>query len=425
MIAFVLLAALAGTQDFHTGPSQTPGNAERLQANEALAAHDYARALKLLEPLASQHPQDARLLYDVGSAQDALDQPDKAETHYRAAIADDAAFLEPRVALGLLLARSGRLEDARTALLAAVGVAGDKTLQARAYRALARVDRQAHPAEALDALLAALKLSPETPDDTLFAAELAAQTGGTGDAEAAYRRLLAARPNDPEAAAALGHLLVQQKRWADAETVLLPALQAHPADPGLVVQLASTYAGEGKAADALPLVQRLHAASPMDANVSRLLAGLDLDAKDYAAAEPLLAALRKHNPGDPTLADEQADALIHLKRFADAEQLLAPLIATPSLWPTPASLADAAGHLAFAASENNNPAVTLRALDVRATVAPPSPPVLFLSAISHDKLHQVKAAQTAYKAFLAASNGKNPDEEFEAQHRLIALEHMK
>ena len=48
-----------------------------------------------------------------------------------------------------------------------------------------------------------------------------------------------------------------------------------------------------------------------------------------------------------------------------------------------------------------------------------------VAAISYDRLHQVKPASEAYREFLAASNGKNPDEEFEARHRLDALEHMK
>ena len=105
--------------------------------------------------------------------------------------------------------------------------------------------------------------------------------------------------------------------------------------------------------------------------------------------------------------------------------MLARVVAQPGLWPGKQALGEAAGHLAFAASANNDPAGCLRALEVRATVLPPSAPALFLSAISEDKLHRAKAAQQDYQAFLAASNGANPDEEFEARHRLVALEHSK
>ena len=429
LLSMLLLASLpAHAQIFdHEQTAPAPQTAVRQQANAALEAHDYPLALKLLAPLAAADPKDARLLYDLGSAQDALDQTVAAESSYRAAIADDATLLDPRVALGLLLARSGKLPDARTELTAAVALpAGDPLVKARAYRALARIDQRTRPGDARDELLAALKLSPETPEDTLLAAELAGAAGnGAPAAEAAYRRLLVERPNDPEASAALAHLLVENKRPAEAEPLLTSALAAHPGDPALTVQLASLYGAEGKPERALPLVEALHASQPADANVARLLAGLYLDTRDYAAAEPLLAALTTQNPRDAVLADERGDALIHEKRFAEAQALLTRFVAEPALWPSPQALGEAAGHLAFAASANQDPGACLRALEIRATVLPPSAPVLFLSAISEDKLHRVKAAQQDYKAFLAASNGANPDEEFEAQHRLVALEHTK
>ena len=430
MRVFVLWLTLAcgtaGAQDF-SHDQVPPANAARAAANEALEAHEYARALKLLEPLARASPADARLLYDLGSAQDALDQATAAEASYRASITDDGTFVDPRVALGLLLARGGKLAEARTELAGAVALTtGDPPVKARAYRALARIDERTRPANARDELLEALKLSPETPEDTLLAAELAASAGnGAPAAEAAYRRLLVERPNDPEATAALAHLLVENKRAAEAEPLLTSALAAHPGDPSLTVQLASVYGAEGKPERAIPLVAALHASRPQDANLTRLLAGLYLDVKDYSSAQPLLATLAAQSPQDAVLADELGDALIHEKRFAEAEALLTRVVAQAALWPTPQALGEGAGHLAFAASANNDPAACLHALAVRATVLPPSAPALFLSAISEDKLHHMKAAQLAYKAFLAASNGTNPDEEFEAQHRLAALEHTK
>ena len=56
---------------------------------------------------------------------------------------------------------------------------------------------------------------------------------------------------------------------------------------------------------------------------------------------------------------------------------------------------------------------------------PQSPSSLFLAATAHDKLHQVKLASDLYKQFLSVADGKFPDEEWEARHRLITLEHMK
>jgi hypothetical protein len=69
--------------------------------------------------------------------------------------------------------------------------------------------------------------------------------------------------------------------------------------------------------------------------------------------------------------------------------------------------------------------MTLQALEIRAKVLPQSPSALFLSATAYDKLHQVKQAKDLYKQFLSVANGKFPDEEWQARHRLVTLEQMK
>ena len=180
--------------------TQAPDSAARVAANDALAARDYPKAEKLLQPLADATPTDAHVLYDLGSAQDALDQTSAAEKSYRAAILDNIAYIDPRVALGLLLARNGRLEDAHAELVAAVSIEkADKLLRARALRALARIDQKDHPSESA-AMNCSLRCRflPETPADTLMSAELAeSATGGKDAAEAAYRRVLNRKSQRP------------------------------------------------------------------------------------------------------------------------------------------------------------------------------------------------------------------------------------
>jgi len=50
---------------------------------------------------------------------------------------------------------------------------------------------------------------------------------------------------------------------------------------------------------------------------------------------------------------------------------------------------------------------------------------LFLAATAHDKLHQVKEARDLYKQFLSVANGKFPNEEWQARHRLVTLDHTR
>ncbi len=415
-------------QDFSGAEKAAAPQSEAMQAaNEALVARDWVKAVKLLQPLAAADPQNAQVLYDLGSAQDALEQETAAEQSYRAAILDAGGYLEPRLALGLLLARAGRMEDARAELGAAAAITnGDKLLRARALRAMARIDEKTRPGEARDELLAALSLSPETPEDTLMAAELAqGASNGRDAAEAAYRRLLEKTPQNAAGTAALAHLLVTEKRYAEAEKLLTEGLAAHPQDEAMTIQLAAAYTAEGKSAQAAPLVEALHAANPGEENVSRLLAELYVNTKEWEKAEPLLSTLTEQHPQDGDLVDLRAQALMHLHQDAEGERILARVIPDPALFSNTAAWADAAADLAFCASANDDPGVVLQVLANRAKVLPPSAPILFLTAISEDKLHRGKEAVQAYEQFLAASNGANPNEEFEARHRLVALQHRK
>ncbi|RZU43538.1 tetratricopeptide repeat protein [Edaphobacter modestus] len=425
MASIVYAQLPAGTRD---ASSQAEAHQDplRAQAADALAKQDYATAVKLLSTLAEKNPRDAQVLYNLGSAQDALDQTSDAEATYRRAIAAGPNLLEPHLALGLLLARAGKVSDAHAELAAAAAIPnGDPALRARAYRAMARLDQPSNPAGASDELLAALKLSPETADDVLLTGELAEANNDAASAEAAYRRILAADPDNLQAIAALSHLLLQQRKPDQAEPLLTAALQKHPDDPILSSQLAGLYESQNKADKALPIVERLHASQPQDAAISRLLARLYVRDRQFEKALPLYASLSAASPNDPTLLDDQADTLIRMRRSADAEPLLQRAVANPKAFPTPEAFGAAASHLAFAATNNNDPATVLHALQLRATVLPPSPSTIFLAATAHDKLHQVKEASDLYKQFLAVAKGQFPDEEWEARHRLLALEHMK
>ena len=419
----------AGTSDASSAVATSDdgrGTPLRQQASLALEHGDFAGALKLLTQLSERNPNDAPLWFDLGSAQDALDQSSSAETSYRRAIAVDAQYFEPHLAVGLLLARTGKMQDARTELLAATAISNAAApLRARAFRALARVDENLNPAEARDALLDALKLSPETPDDIALTASLAEKAQDLGEAERAFRRLLALRPEDPAAVASLTGLLLRENKTAEAQTVLQGGLKVHPDDPALSAALVQLYLRENDPEKALATAKQLHAADPTERTVTRLYARLLGQTGDYVEAEPLFAALRTANPLDPTLADDDADALIHLKRYGEAEQVLKVAVRSQSSFPTPEEFGAAASHLAFAASQNSDPQTVLQAVALRATVLPKSPAIVFLEAIARDKLHELKAAKQLYTEFLSVSDGKFPDEEWEARHRLIALEHTR
>jgi Tfp pilus assembly protein PilF len=424
----------AGTTDT-TQSAHSPNDSLLVQANDAIQKRDFPTAQKLLTRLTDADPKDPHLLFDLGLTEENLDHDPAAESEYRKAIAADATFPDAHLALGLLLARSGKSAEARNELLAAATAPAsspdnnDPAIPARALRALARIDLSTNAADARDELLAALKLSPETSSDIQLSAQIAEALGDLPLAETAYRRVLTTNPDDPETTTALAHVLLRDKKPAEAEAVLTKALTAHPGDTALTAQLSSAYladADPAKSALALPLAETLHQQHPENSAVTRLLARLYAQTGKPESAEPLYAVLVEATPNDPTLLDDAGSNLLHLRRYAEAEAVLKRAVAQPaSAFPTPEDQAAAYSDLAFSASENNHPELTLQALQQRATVAPNTAGSMFLLATAHDKLHQVKQASDAYKQFLAMANGKFPDQEWEARHRLITLEHMK
>src|SRR5580658_1159113 len=406
----------AGTREADSPSPQDATNAQIRTAESALEGGDYAAAIAALKPLAAAQPKNSHILYDLGFAQEHSRDDDGASVSYRAAIAADPSLAEAQLALGLLDARDGLLDAAHRELQAARNLSdANPALRARSLRSLAVLDENADPAASRDELLATLKLTPETPADILLGARFAEHAEAFPEAEAAYRRLLAITPNDPEATAGLAHALTAQGKTADAEAVLISALKATPNDVRLLSQLAAVYGAEGKPEQAIPMIEQLRTTDPGAASnpaITRLLAHLYTLTGDNAKAEPLFRSLVTQNPKDPTLLDDLASSLVEQQNFAEAQTLLTKAVAMRSSFPSDSDWGEAAGHLAFAASRNHDPQMTLQALAERATVLPNSPASLFLEATAHDTLHQYKDAERAYRAFLALAGGKYPDQEF-------------
>lgn len=435
MLRFVLFAVLfaataafgqnsapdAASKPGDTAPAAAQPQAVSEQVADAEAAivkSDWKAAEAHLETWLAAHPVDARALFDAGYVADAQNRTEDAAALYRRAVESNPQSFEARVSLGLLLARLGKLTEARPELGAATaldpGEAGPGA-KARAWRALAEIDRGSDPAEASKDLLEALKLSAETPADTLLAALLADQGGQSEAAEAAYRRVLAKDPKSAPANAGLAHLMIARKQYPEAEGLLRAALEQTPDDPALNAQMAAVLAAQDKA-EALPLMEKLHAAHPKDAAMTRMLAEMLAQAGDAAGSDKLYAELLAASPDDPALLVAHGQNLTRQLKFAEA---LAAFDKATRLDP---ANGDGWSGLAFAASKTAQPSVTLHALTMRSKYLPEVPGTYFLWATAYDSLHDKVAAAAYYHHFLESSAGKFPDQEWQARHRLVLLE---
>ena len=68
----------------------------------------------------------------------------------------------------------------------------------------------------------------------------------------------------------------------------------------------------------------------------------------------------------------------------------------------------------------------VHALDIRAKLLlPETPMTYFLRASAYDHLRDFKNAAANFHLFLNIANGKYPNQEWQAKHRLIAIEPKK
>jgi tetratricopeptide (TPR) repeat protein len=404
--------------------SQQDAVAEEItKAEAAMVKSDWKTAEPILDSWLTTHANDARALFDLGYVADAQGRNDDAIGLYRKAIAANPKSFEAQLSLGLLLARTGKPSEARPILETATTLdpsPAPAAAKARAWRAMAQIDQagiEGRPdtAQASIDLLEALKLTPETAEDTLLAASLAEANGNSVAAEAAYRRVLKTDPYSPPATAGLAHLLIAQKMYSDAEDLLEAALRKTPADPALTAQLAAVLVAQDKV-EALPLLQNFHAQHPKDAAITRMLAQVSADAGDFEESDKLYVGLLAISPNDPDLLAGHGQNLIRLHRYPEAVKVF------QSATEIDESNGEAWNGLAFAAMQAHQPEITIHALTVRSKYLPESTTVYFLWATAYDTLHDKKQASAYYHKFLDSAAGKFPDQEWQARQRLALLD---
>ncbi|QNI34281.1 tetratricopeptide repeat protein [Alloacidobacterium dinghuense] len=388
------------------------------QAEAAIDTKDFAHARSLLDTYLSGHSNDARALFDRGYVEDAQEHDHAAANYYQKAIAADPNQFESHLAVGLILARQDKQQDAHQQLEAASRLEPNPpnpAAKAQAFRALAELDRSANPDAAKQELIQALSISPETPADLLLTGEIAEAEGDEVNAETAYRRALNQQPESSAATAGLAHVLIAQKKYADAEPLIKSALIRDPDDPALNSQLAIVLNAEGKQNESVAALEKLHAKQPDDASISGMLADAYTQAGAADKADPLYVQLLKSNPNDPALLTARGENLIRQQRYAEAVVVLQK---TVSLRP---DSGNAWSSLAFAASENHQPQLVIDSLSARSKYLEETPATYFLWATAYDNLHHTREAADYYHKFLTASNGRFPDQEWQAKHRLVTL----
>ena len=405
---------------------------EIAQAEDAIQKNDFAAAETLLKKAIDKDPKNYQAWFDLGFVLNRLGRTEESIHAYRQSVAAKPDVFESNLNLGLMLVRVNN-PDGEQFLRAATGLkptAHVEEGQARAWIALAHSLENAKPEDALQAYRKASDLTPKDPEPHLSAGLLHERRKEFSDAETEYKQVLTLDPhtndphnNDPattEAAIGLTNIYMKSNRLGDAEPLLRKLAAERPAESGIHLQLGRVLEAEGKKDEAIAEFQTVAKLAPADSDAQRELADLYSSAGKNDLAETAYRALAAAQPKDPELHRGLGRALLLQKKFPEAEQEFLIALRLKRDWP------DVYVDLAFAASENKNYDLTIRALNGRALLKAEMPAIcFFLRASAYDHLRDYKQAALDYHQFLGVANGKYPDQEWQATHRLIAIEPKK
>lgn len=395
---------------------------EIAQAEDAIQKNDFTGAETLLKKAIDKDPKNYQAWFDLGFVLNRLGRVEDSIHAYRQSVAAKPEVFETNLNLGLMLVRFNSPEAERY-LRAATGLKPTDHVeegQARAWLALAHLLENTKPEDALAAYRKASELTPKDPEPHLSAGLLQERQKEFSAAEAEYKQVLAVDPHSTEVAIGLTNLYMKSGRLGEAEPLLRRLATERPDDAGIHLQLGRVLAAQSKKDDAITEIQTALKLAPADSDAQRELADLYSSAGKNDLAENTYRALVTTQPKDPELHRGLGQALLRQKKFPEAQQEFLTALRLKRDSP------DVYVDLAFAASENKNYELTIRALNGRTLLNAELPAIcFFLRATAYDNLRDYKQAAVDYHHFLDVANGKYPDQEWQATHRLIAIEPKK
>jgi len=392
-----------------------------IQAEKSIDIRDFVTAENKLRHIVSDDDQNYRAWFDLGYVYTATRRDADAIEAYRKAVAAKPDLFESNLNLGILLGEAGNPE-AKKYLRAATGLkpSGAPALgHERAWLSLAHVLESKDPQEAATAYREAAKLAPGDVEPHLAAGIFFEKQNRFADAEREYQQVVELDPKSAEGMAGLVNVYTKTQRLPEVEKMLRRYLELNPQNQTAHLQLGRVLAARGNPADARAEYETVLKVDPNDLQAQRELAALDLATDHYREAAQRYQALVARKPTDPELHYALGSALLHVRDFPAAQQTL---LETVKLKP---DMGEAYGDLALAASENKQYELAIRALDARAKFMSETPGTYFLRATAYDNLKAFKPAAENYRQFLEAAQGKYSDQEWQARHRLLAIDPKK
>jgi tetratricopeptide (TPR) repeat protein len=375
---------------------------------KALEANRFDDAAVSFQQAVAKDPKDYAAHFHLALSYSMIRKDADAAAEYRKTLELKPGLYEAQLNLGIVLVRSKSFADA-VPLLAAASEQKPKEFRPQYYwgeallgaEDFAKAEGVFETAAGLDAKSAAAelgwakalvgekKLADAAPHfhkaadldphyrDVLL--ELAAdyeKAGQPGDSIEIYKQF----PENAGAQERMGELLLESKRFADAIPGLEKAVTASPTSANRLA-LATAYGLNKQFDKELEQLQKVVAAEPQNYQLRMRFGRALRDQKQLAPAEAQFLAAAKLKPDSVEAWNELAGIAIPMEDYATG----------------------------------------LGALDRVKALGKETPGDRFLRAITLDKLKQRKPALEAYQEFLNTSEGKFPDQEFQARQRVRIL----
>jgi predicted Zn-dependent protease len=379
------------------------------QGLKALEARDYDSATSLLAQAVAANPKDYTAHFNLALAYSLAGKDAQAIPEYKVVLELQPGLYQAQLNLGISLVAA---KDAAAAVPYLQQAAAQKPAEFRPALYLGQaLLSESRYTDALPVLNTAINLDPNSAAAELGLGQAMARGGARKPAEPHYRRAAALDPaykdfwlelagyyednheradaigiyrefpNNPGAQERMGVLLLESGDAPGAIRALEAAVSVSPT-PANRVALAQAYVKNQQPGWAEPQVAKALEAAPQDADLRMFYARLLRDQHKLPAAAREFSTVAQQQPENAMAWSELAGVQISAEQYPEA----------------------------------------LATLDRLRALHAESPGHLFLRAVVLEHLRLRKEAVEAYNQFLAASAGKNPDQEFQARQRVRIIE---
>ena len=371
---------------------------------KALDARNYEAAAAEFQKAIAADPRDYTAHFNLALAYSFLHRDPEGIAEYRKVLELKPHLYEAELNAGILLMRQKNAAEAAPLLEDAAGQR-PKEFRPRFYTAEAQLALgQAAEAEASYGL--ALAIDPKSGSAELGLGRTLARQGKLDEAAPHYRQAAALDPKNREWLLELAEFYEKEKRTDEAQAIY----QELPDDPNAQAHLGESMLDRKQYGEAIPRLEAAFGKDPSQANRVALAMAYLFD-KQLPKALPLMQQAVSAAPADFEVRMMYARALRDSRQYPAAAAQFAEAV---KLKPVDAPAWRDLGDMLYLTGDYQT---SLAAFEKARDLGEDTAGNCFLRAIILDKLRQLKPALEAYQRFLEMSQGKNPDQEFQARQR--------